>query len=158
MRVEARRALDDFIRLTEKRAPAGCMLFWSYEAACDTAFLLLRRAPASERATLTKQAELAVRVMEQFASIFPVGRCEAERARGRWLALAGKTREAEKLLGAAIESARAFDLPVETGKAHADLSRIARDPGKRREHARAAREVFTRVGTWGLLEEIDEEG
>jgi len=156
MLAEAKSALHDFLRLTENKAPAGCMLFWSYEAACDTAFLLVKRVPASERAEMKRLAELTVRVIEQFATIFPIGRCEAQRARARALEVVGKTRAAEKLLGAAIESARSFDLPVETGKAHADMARISTDSRKRSEHAKAARDIFTRVGTWGLIEEIDE--
>ncbi len=155
LRDRARATLADFLRLTVDRAPAGCMLFWSYAAACDTAFALLEDAAPRERAQLEHEAEQTVRVMEQFANIFPLGRSEAQRARGRWLARAGNTRKARRLLHAALDSAHALDLPIEGAKAHLDLAKLSESATERERHRSAARDVCARVGSWGLLDEVE---
>ncbi|NUP05938.1 MAG: protein kinase [Polyangiaceae bacterium] len=124
LRDRAVRALDDFLRLTVDQSPAGCMLFWSYSAACETAFLLLDTASTYERRSLERRARQTAEVMDQFARIFPIGRSEASRARARIHWYDGEERAARKLFERAVAEATRFDLPMEAKKARADLSRL----------------------------------
>ncbi|HTJ80696.1 MAG TPA: hypothetical protein VL400_03200, partial [Polyangiaceae bacterium] len=106
--------------------------------------------------TIAESARRSVRVLERFARVFPVGRAEAERYEGREHLMSGKTERGLARLARAIETARAFDLPVEEARAHADLARFG--PGVARErHRDLASALFTRAGTWGLLARMEAE-
>ncbi len=153
----AHRVASRTLELIEGGPPVGCHLVNGYIATCDAYFAIWGRTVGVEpRREIARGAARAVRAMKRFARVFPVGRAEAERFSGLLALMHGSDRRGRALLERALVSARAFALPFEEARAHADLSRHG--PPREREHHRArARELFSRTGAWGALEALEAE-
>ena len=145
------------LAIISRGPPAGMHLLFGYFATADAFFSLLEHGQGQLGYHTTARAtRLSIQALTRFAKVFPVGRAEAERYSGRMDVLDGRVGRGVAKLSQAVASARAFDLPVEEARAHADLARFG-PRGARERHADRARELFGRTGTWGLARRMEAE-
>lgn len=147
----AREALDRVLPVIQATRPVA---YWTQDgiaAAADAALLRLedaQRSPPSARGAAEQAALSAVRGVEAFAKIFPIGKPFALLSRGTLDHLMGRVERATRAWERCLAEAARLGTPYEEGRAHLELGRHLppRHP-ERRGHLMRAVAVFTDLGT-----------
>jgi class 3 adenylate cyclase len=107
--------------------------FYALEGLAGTAETLIELSAARPGdATLSREADQALRGLSLFARSFPMARSRAALLRARRAALAGRVRAARRAADRALAEARRCNMPFERGLAHIALAAIC--PARDRVH------------------------
>ncbi|TME82299.1 MAG: hypothetical protein E6I45_06215, partial [Chloroflexi bacterium] len=135
---------EEALRLTAGQRPTYFGTFLGYVGPAEALLGLWEtgREPRDGRA----QAAEALKRMEAFAKVFPVGRPRAALLRGRHQWLVGRKADAFRSWRAGLAKAKELSMSYEEGLAHYELARHL-EPGDeaRASHLDAAREIFGRL-------------
>jgi class 3 adenylate cyclase len=136
---------EEGLRLTAGQRPTYFGTFLGYVGPAE-AFLGLWETGREPRDGRGRAAE-ALKRMDAFAAVFPVGRPRAALLKGRHQWLLGKKADAFRSWRAGLAKAQELSMPYEEGLAHWELGRHL-EPGDeaRASHLGAAREIFGRLG------------
>ncbi len=146
----ARREADVASALIRKDLPTVYSTHHGYAGSAEVYLSLwadARRRGAQDAAELERAARRALFQLRLFARMLPFGRPAAALAVGRSHEIRGNGRRALGAFQRAADLAEQLGMPLEGGRAHAGLARLAR-PGsaQRRRHVASARATFERIG------------
>jgi hypothetical protein len=153
----ARRLAEDTLEHVENLSPAGFYLIHGCVTPGEVLLTLWERETSlEERAALAQNARRAVRAVQRYARIFPIGRPHALRLEGRCEALSGHPARAERAFAQSLAEATRLAMPVEQGLAHFEMGRHlpTGDPA-RTAHLEQARALFERTGRRYMAERAE---
>jgi len=146
----AREAAERVLPIIQSTRPVA---YWTHDGIVSVTEAMLglweaTRGPAGERAAVERLATQAVRGMEAYAKVFPIGEPFALLWRGLHHHLSGRAGAARKSWDRCLAAAARLRMPFEEGLAHLEIGRhlAPGDPARRRHLERAAA-IFAELGT-----------
>jgi len=136
--------------------PLGFYMLEGYAGVAETYLVLLRDSEVispQRRQEFQTSARKAIRSFNKFAGVFPVAKPRALLLQGRTFLLAGRPKQAEKILRDALDTAKHFQMPYEQGLIHYELARSVPNAASQ-EHLLRASDIFEHLGipvkfSWG---------
>jgi serine/threonine protein kinase/tetratricopeptide (TPR) repeat protein len=144
----AREAAERVLAIVQSTRPVA---YWTHDgmvSVTEATLALWEASKPADRAALERMAKQAVRGMEAFAKVFPIGEPFALLFRGLYEQLAGRAGAARKAWERCLAAAVRLRMPYDEGRAHLEIGRHLgpRDHARRR-HLERALAIFTELGT-----------
>jgi tetratricopeptide (TPR) repeat protein len=148
--VRARQAAEQAAQLIARSTPTAYQALPGY-ASVAAVFLALWEEELKSQARQSKSpsqvaARQAVRALNKFAGVFPIGWPRAWLWQGRYEWLAGHRAGARQAWRKCLAFAQKLMMPYAAALAHAELGRHADSAAERQQHLRRARDLFTQLG------------
>jgi hypothetical protein len=141
----ARESLDRVLPVISATRPVA---YWTLDGIVAAAEAALTLWEAGGGPAEAKRAEQAVRGIEAFSGVFPIGKPAALLWRGLIEQLSGRPEKARKVWDRCITTAARLAMPYEEGRAYLEIGRHLplRDP-ERRSYLTRAMAIFAQLGT-----------
>jgi hypothetical protein len=141
----ARQLAEKGIEICAKTRPLAYYAFPAYNGFAATFVELWENQP--NNAELEKQAQLACKLLRQFAGIYPMATACANLYDGRYQWLKGSKDGAQRLWEQSLSDAKRLKMPYDEGLAHYEMGRHAdANAPERHHHLSEALKIFGRIG------------
>ncbi len=143
---------DQVLELAADISPTVYSLDLGFAAVAEVSFELWERVLGDPSRRLNPEiyklsAERAIKLLQAFRKVFPIGQAYVHYYRGWYEELTGKPQLALRSWRKGLEAAQKFQLPYEEGLLRVKLgTHLRADPQARREHFARALQIFEKMG------------
>jgi class 3 adenylate cyclase/tetratricopeptide (TPR) repeat protein len=152
----ARQIAERADQLVARSTPTSYPTLLGYSSVAEVYLTLweaaLKSQSSKSRAQLQAAARRAVKALQKFAGVFPIGWPRAGLCEGRYAWLAEDRSGARQKWRRSLEISQKLMMPYATALAHAELGRGADSGPERQHHLSRARDILEQLGATGDLD------